>query len=74
MEQKQIMATSAKILELNPNHAIVKSLNEKLADSKADLEIQDSIKTLFDQACIVEGEPVLDIKDFSRRINSLMAG
>ena len=74
LEQKQIVSASAKILELNANHQIIKSLNEKLSDAKADLEVQDSIKTLFDQACIVEGEPVADIKDFSRRINQLMAG
>ncbi|MFT6219650.1 MAG: molecular chaperone HtpG [Myxococcota bacterium] len=74
VEQKQLASGSAKILEINPNHKIIKSLNEKLADSANDLQISDSIRTLFDQACIIEGEPVLDIKDFSRRINSLMAG
>jgi molecular chaperone HtpG len=72
LEQKQILAASAKILEINPNHKIIKSLNEKLVDSKNEAEISDTIKTLFDQACIIEGEPVLDIKDFSRRINSLI--
>ncbi|MFT6106726.1 MAG: molecular chaperone HtpG [Rickettsiales bacterium] len=74
VEQKQLASGSAKILEINPNHKIIKSLNERLADSANDLQISDAIKTLFDQACIIEGEPVLDIKDFSRRINSLMVG
>ncbi len=72
LEQKQILSGSAKILEINPNHKIIKSLNEKLANSASDLEVADTIKTLFDQACIVEGEPISDIKDFSRRLNSLM--
>jgi len=72
LEQKQILSGSAKILEINPNHKIIKSLNEKLANSASELEVADTIKTLFDQACIVEGEPIADIKDFSRRLNGLM--
>ena len=72
LEQKQILSGSAKILEINPNHKIIKSLNEKLANSTAELEVVDSIKTLFDQACIVEVETIVDIKDFSRRLNILM--
>ncbi len=73
LEQKQILAASAKIFEINPNHKIIKSLNENLGKTEFENEISDSIKTLFDQACIIEGEPVADIKDFSRRINYLMA-
>jgi molecular chaperone HtpG len=72
LEQKQILNASAKILEINPNHKIIKSLNEKLAKAENQIEISDTIKTLFDQACIVEGEPIIDIKDFSRRLNLLM--
>ena len=74
LEQKQILASSAKILEINPNHKIIKSLNERLIGSGDEMEISDTIKTLFDQACIIEGEPIDDIKDFSRRMNLLMAG
>ena len=72
LEQKQILAASAKILEINPHHKIIKSLNEKLSKSGCAEEVLDTIKTLFDQACIIEGEPIADIKDFSRRLNSLM--
>jgi len=70
LEQKQILSVSAKILEINPNHQIIKSINEKLTK---DEDISDTIKTLFDQACIIEGEPITDTKDFSRRLNSLLS-
>jgi molecular chaperone HtpG len=73
LEQKQIASSSAKILEINSGHKIIKSLNEKLADDKNKSQIEDAIKTLFDQACIIEGEPISDAKDFSRRLNSLMS-
>lgn len=72
MEQKQILSTSAKILEINPQHQIIKSLNEKLSSEQNSAEVADTIKTLFDQACIIEGEPIADSQDFSRRLNYLM--
>jgi molecular chaperone HtpG len=72
MEQKQIMAVSAKILEINPHHIIIKSLNKNFADHSKLQENKDTIKTLFDQACIIEGEPIDDIKDFSARLNKLI--
>ena len=72
LEQKQILSGSAKILEINPQHQIIKSLNQKLNDAAQNEEVSDTIQTLFDQACIIEGEPVADIKDFSRRMGVLM--
>lgn len=72
LEQKQILAASAKIFEINSHHKIIKSLNDNLGKAELENEISDTIKNLFDQACIIEGEPVLDIKDFSRRMNLLM--
>ncbi len=72
LEQKQIPTGSSKILEINPNHAIIKNINENIKnDSKKDENIS-IIKTLFDQACIIEGEPILDNKDFSQRLVKLI--
>jgi len=73
-EQNQLPAISAKILEINPNHAIIKSLSENLTDSTKIENVKNNIKTLFDQACISAGEEVVDIKDFTARLNKLMAG
>ncbi|MBU6338400.1 MAG: molecular chaperone HtpG [Rickettsiales bacterium] len=72
LEQKQIAAGSAKILEINSNNKIIKSLNENLSDESKKVENQDRIKTLFDLACMMEDEPVNDTKDFSRRLQNLM--
>ncbi len=72
LEQKQIQAASAKILEINPNNKIVKSLNEKYLDESKKDEAKDVIFTLFDLACIIEDEPIKDAKDFSRRLQHLM--
>ncbi len=72
LEQKQIQAASAKIFEVNPNHGIVKSLNEKYLDESKKDEAKDIIFTLFDLACVIEDEPIKDTKDFSRRLQALM--
>lgn len=68
VEQNQMQKTTAKILEINPKHKIICNLRDSLDTDAA----KDVVKILFDQACIIEGEPVHDVADFSKRINSLM--
>ena len=72
LEQKQIQAASAKILEINPNNKIVKSLNEKYLEESKKEEAKDITLTLFDLACIIEDEPIKNAKDFSRRLQNLI--
>lgn len=72
LEQKQIQAGTAKILEINPSNSIVKSLNESYSDETKVAQARDKIFTLFDLACVIEDEPISDAKDFSRRIQGLM--
>jgi molecular chaperone HtpG len=72
LEQKQIQAATAKILEINPANPIIKSLNENYLDEAKKSQVQDTVATLLDLACIIEDEPIKDAKDFSRRICQLM--
>ncbi len=72
LEQKQIQAASAKILEINPNNRIVKNLNEKIASDTGLENAREAVQTLFDLACIIEDEPIANAKDFSRRVEKLM--
>ncbi len=72
LEQKQIQAASAKILEINSGNRIIKNLNEKYQNESQKSEAEDVVKTLFDLACIVEDEPIKDAKDFSRRLQQMM--
>ncbi len=57
------------ILEVNPNHAIVASLQES---SDQEL-IEDVAFLLLDQAMLVEGAPVKDPADFVQRLNRVVA-
>lgn len=69
----QINDVSARILEINPKHALIKGLAEKAkADATAPVLI-DAAWLLLDQARILEGEPVTDPVDFARRLSKVMA-
>ena len=72
LEQKQIQAGSAKILEINPDNAIVKGLQESLKTDGDKDEFKDKVFTLYDMACITEDEPVANSKDFCKRIEKLL--
>jgi molecular chaperone HtpG len=72
LEQKQIQAGTAKIFEINANNKIIKELNEIYLDEEKKSEAKDKICTLFDLACVIEDEPIKDVKDFSRRIQFLI--
>jgi len=70
-DQKQIpegAPLTAKILEINPHHKLIESLNKK-GDTP---EVRDLINLLFDQAMISEGENVSDIKAFSQRLSHFL--
>lgn len=64
----QQIAASKPILEINPDHAIVKRLGEE-----ADERFADWAHILFDQALLSEGGQLADPAGFVRRLNSMFA-
>ena len=72
IEQKQLNTASAKILEINPEHSIIRSLVSKLTKSGSSSEIEDVTWMLFDQARILEGEEIIDPAAFTRRLQGLV--
>lgn len=72
IEQKQLNSASAKILEINPEHPIIRSLVSKLTKSGSSQEIEDVTWMLFDQARILEGEEIIDPAAFTRRLQGLV--
>jgi molecular chaperone HtpG len=73
-EQKQLTTTYAKILEINPEHAVIRSLAQRIGGGAAeeDAKVRDIALLLLDQAKILEGEEVSDPSAFSERINNLL--
>ncbi len=56
-EQKQLTNTYAKILEINPEHAVIRSLAQKVEGgaTEQDATVRDIALLLLDQAKILEG-------------------
>lgn len=63
----QDMPSSKPILELNPEHAIVKKLEKDAND------LSDWAMVLFDQAALAEGAQLQNPADYVKRINKLLA-
>lgn len=72
LEQKQIPFSMKKIIEINPKHEIIQSINANLSKPEKLVELQEMINILFDEACIIEGEPVANAGEFARRLNELL--
>ena len=71
-QQRQLDHSSARILEINPNHALIKALSGKVGDDGAGSLLEDAAWLLLDQARIIEGEPLPDAAAFSRRLSALV--
>ncbi len=69
VEQKQLPAASARILEVNTGHPIIRALAGR---KTAEADIADVAWLLFEQACVMEGENVPDPAGFSRRLTKFM--
>ena len=61
-----------RILEVNPNHDLVKSLNKLVQDGAEPEVVSDASFMMFEQSLILEGKPPLDVAAFSQRMTRLM--
>jgi molecular chaperone HtpG len=64
---------SKPILEVNPDHELIKKLETMLDAAAQESELDDMAYLLLDQARIIEGEPVPDPGAFSRRMSRYLA-
>jgi molecular chaperone HtpG len=69
-QHQQGAGPAPRILELNPRHALIRSLAEKARQNGADLA--DRLWLLFDQARIMEGETPSDPQAFARRLSAAL--
>ena len=72
-KHKHLNEISAKVLEINPTHSLIKFLNKLDTEDKNNLStIKDISNLLLDQAKLLEGIPLDDSKDFCDKINDLL--
>jgi molecular chaperone HtpG len=63
---------SRKILEINPQHSIVKELNNKMNIDKNDKTVKDLVHLLYDTSLISSGFSLEDPSVFSSRIHKMI--
>ena len=66
----QTAPKSQPILEINPEHALIKRLDSAAGSERFD----DLAQILFDQALLAEGGQLEDPAAYVRRVNSLLIG
>ena len=69
---RQIDTRAPRILELNPSHALIRELAQRIKQDAGALG--DAAHLLLDQARILEGEPLPDPAAFARRLSKVMTG
>ena len=71
-QHQQVQDAAPRVLEINPKHPLIKGLAKKAKKEKPGQEIEDAALLLFDQARILDGEPVSDVKAFAQRLSKVM--
>merc|ERR1719493_354483 len=59
-------------MELNPQHAIIKSLKDKLSDDSGDKSAKDLVMLLYETSLLTSGFSLEDPSSFSGRIHKLI--
>ena len=72
MQGHMDIPATARILEFNPGHSLIKKLMGAVDNVAKKQDIADAALVLFDQARIVEGEAIDDPTTFAQRLNSMM--
>jgi molecular chaperone HtpG len=76
-QHKQLRVAAKRILELNPEHALIQALSRNLRDQGDNTAVQERVsevaRLLFDQARIVEGDKLDDPSAFAKRLASTLA-
>jgi heat shock protein beta len=60
------------VLEINPNHAIVKDLDRMVKADKEAAELEEFAMLLYDVASMTSGYDIPNVKNFAQRVLSLM--
>jgi molecular chaperone HtpG len=61
-----------RILEINAEHPILANLNARYEKDPKDVELEQWVHLLYEQAIIAEGQMVPDPNAYSQRVNSLL--
>jgi molecular chaperone HtpG len=72
-QHKQLDQSFARILEINPDHALIRRLAADAERDGASDRLQDAAYLLLDQARLLEGETLPDPQAFARRLEDMIS-
>lgn len=72
LDQNQIQRGMLKNIEINAKHPIIKEIDSNLDKPEKLADLKELVEILFDEACILEGEPVTNPGEFAKRLNKLL--
>ncbi len=72
IQQKYEPVGNKKVLEINDRHALIQMLAGLAQANKDAPALKDAARLLYDQACIIQGEPVNDPSSFVKRMAEFM--
>jgi molecular chaperone HtpG len=68
----QAVPETKRILELNPDHPVIETMNDLFAADKKNPKLADYSELLYDQALLTEGIAIKDPAKFARLVTNLM--
>ncbi|MDD4818378.1 MAG: molecular chaperone HtpG [Victivallaceae bacterium] len=68
----QQVPETKRILELNAKHPLIGIMSEELKTDAQSPALKSDIKTLYDQAVLLEGGELTDLADFTKRLTDLL--
>ncbi len=71
-QHNQIRTPSARILEINPRHTLIRKMAERAKTGGASSDLDDIAWLLLDQARLLDGETVTDPQGFNRRLGDVL--
>ena len=71
-EANQPILRATRILEVNPNHGVIKALDKMMKDADSKARVSDCCELLYGQAMLVENYRVEDPVKFANLLSSLI--
>lgn len=71
-EANQPILRATRILEVNPNHGVIKALDKMMKDADRKERVSDCCQLLYDQAMLVENHKIEDPVKFANLLSSLI--
>ncbi|MFA4994543.1 MAG: molecular chaperone HtpG [Bdellovibrionales bacterium] len=72
-QHNQIRTPSKRILEINSSHPLIAQMAKRAKESGAADNLKDVVWLLFDQARLLDGDPLSDPAAFSERLGKILA-